>query len=64
MTGKFVTEKTLQSSSLYFDIRKGCWWGEMLEYIGISPGMLPEIKNSGRLWILQQSGGGYGAMDR
>lgn len=49
MTGKFVTEKTLQSSSLYFDIRKGCWWGEMLEYIGISPGMLPEIKNSGEV---------------
>lgn len=47
MTGKFVTEKTLQSSSLYFDIRNGTWWDEMLEFIGISEDMLPEIKNIG-----------------
>lgn len=47
MTGEFVTEKTLQSSGLYFDIRKGDWWDEMLDFIGISKDMLPEIKNSG-----------------
>ena len=33
LTGQFVTEKTLQSSSLYLDIRKGLWWKEMLEFI-------------------------------
>ena len=47
MTGKFITEKTIQSSSMYFDIRSGIWWDEMLEFIGISEDMLPEIKNSG-----------------
>lgn len=47
LTGEFVTEKTLQSSSLYFDIRCGGWWDEMLEFIGIDEKMLPEIKNSG-----------------
>lgn len=47
LTGEFVTEKTLQSSSLYFDINCGGWWNEMLEFIGVDKKMLPEIKNSG-----------------
>ncbi len=47
MTGKFVTQKTMQSSSLYFDIRSGTWWDEMLDFIGVSPNALPEMKNSG-----------------
>lgn len=47
LTGKFVTQKTLQSSSLYFDIRKGTWWNEMLDYVGISTDMLPCLYNSG-----------------
>ena len=34
MTGKFVTEKTLQSSTIYFDIKNDCWWKEMLDFIG------------------------------
>lgn len=46
LTGKFVTEKTLLSSSLYFDIRNGKWWDEMLDFIGVSPSQLPEIKGS------------------
>lgn len=46
MTGKFVTEKTLQSSSLYFDIRTGEWWQEMLDFIGVSADMLPELYDS------------------
>lgn len=46
LTGKFVTEKTLQSSSLYFDIRRGEWWQEMLDFIGVSPEMLPELCGS------------------
>lgn len=49
LTGKFVTERTLQSSSLYFDIRDGIWWKEMLDFIGVDEGMLPELKNSGEL---------------
>ncbi len=47
LTGKFVTEKTLQSSSLYFDIRSGSWWNEILEFIGVTPDMLPELLESG-----------------
>ena len=46
MTGAFVTEKTLQSSSLYLDIHKGDWWQEMLDFIGVSKEQLPVLKES------------------
>ena len=35
MTGKFISEKTLQSSTIYFDIHKAQWWDEMLDFIGV-----------------------------
>lgn len=47
LTSEFVTEKTLQSSSLYLDIKKGDWWDEMLNFIGIGREMLPALMNSG-----------------
>ncbi len=47
MTGKFITEKTLQSSTLYFDINSGKWWSEMLDFIGVSQEVLPELLDSG-----------------
>lgn len=47
LTGEFVTEKTLQSSSLYFDITSGGWWGEMLDFIGVTEDMLPRLMGSG-----------------
>ncbi|MBQ3088369.1 MAG: hypothetical protein IJC36_01915 [Clostridia bacterium] len=46
LTGNFVTEKTLQSSTIYFDIKNDCWWGEMLDFIGVNPEWLPKIYNS------------------
>ncbi len=46
MTGAFVTEKTLQSSSIYLDIHKGDWWQEMLDFIGVSKNQLPALKES------------------
>lgn len=49
MTGKFVTEKTLQSSTIYFDIHKALWWEEMLDFIGVSAGMLPALNSSATL---------------
>ena len=49
LTGKFITEKTLQSSSLYLDIRGGVWWNDMLEYIGIGNSLLPELHGSGEV---------------
>ncbi|MBR2404509.1 MAG: hypothetical protein IKA95_02505 [Clostridia bacterium] len=48
LTGKFVTEKTLQSSSLYFDINSGNWWSEMLDFLGVDAAMLPELYSSGK----------------
>ncbi len=47
LTGEFVTQKTLQSSSLYFDINNGMWWKEILDYIGVSEDMLPRLLKSG-----------------
>ena len=47
LTCKFVTEKTLQSSSLYFDINTGKWWREMLDFIGVTEDMLPALMGSG-----------------
>ncbi len=43
LTGCFVTEPTLQSSTIYFDITKKIWWDEMLEFIGVQKSVLPEI---------------------
>ena len=47
LTGKFVTEKTLQSSTIYFDINNASWWGEMLDFIGVSESQLPALLDSG-----------------
>lgn len=49
LTGEFVTEKTLQSSSLYLDIRHGKWWREMLDFVGIGENKLPRLMNSGEI---------------
>ena len=49
MTGKFVSEKTLQSSTIYFDIHKGQWWDEMLDFIGVGKDMLPALHSSAQL---------------
>ena len=46
MTGRFISEKTLQSSTIYFDIHKAEWWSEMLDFIGVAPEMLPELHSS------------------
>ena len=46
LTGNFVTEKTLQSSTIYFDIKNDCWWNEMLDFVGINPQWLPALCDS------------------
>ena len=48
MTGRFISEKTLQSSTIYFDIHKADWWNEMLDFIGVTPSMLPTLCSSAR----------------
>lgn len=49
LTGNFVTEKTLQSSTIYYDIKRDSWWDEMLSFIGIKEEWLPELYNSGKV---------------
>jgi len=49
LTNKYISEGSLLSSSLLFDINTGDWWMDMLNYIGIDPGQLPEIKSSGQI---------------
>lgn len=46
LTGKFVSEKSLQSSTIYFDIHQKTWWKEMLDFIGVSTDMLPTLYSS------------------
>jgi len=49
LTGKFVTERTLQSSTIYYDIHRGTWWDEMLRAIGITDAQLPALCGSGEV---------------
>lgn len=47
LSGEFMTEPTIQSSSIYFDITRRDWWDEMLDYIGVSRDLLPRVVPSG-----------------
>ena len=47
LTGAYVTEPTIQSSTLYYDIVSRSFWGEMLDFVGISEKMLPKLCRSG-----------------
>lgn len=49
LSGSFVTEPTIQSSTIYYDIRSGEWWQEMLDFIGIKQEMLPQVVKSASL---------------
>ena len=42
-----MSEKTLQSSTIYFDIKNGIYWKEMLDFIGVSEDKLPKLHESG-----------------
>ncbi|MBR2930188.1 MAG: hypothetical protein IKC32_03055 [Clostridia bacterium] len=46
LTGRFVTEPTIQSSTIYYDIHNMCWWDEMLDFIGVDRAALPEVARS------------------
>jgi xylulokinase len=47
MTGRYFTEHSLVSSTLYFDISGKKWWNEMLTFLGISENQLPALLPSG-----------------
>lgn len=47
LTGRFVTERTLQSSTIYYEINTGTWWDDMLQALGVERCQLPELLDSG-----------------
>ena len=47
LTGRFVTEKSLMSSTGYFDINQGRLWGQALDCAGVETGKFPEIMECG-----------------
>ena len=47
LTGKFVTEKSLLTSTAYYDIRDDRYWTELLEQLGLDVEKLPEILDCG-----------------
>jgi len=49
LTGLYVTEYSISSDTLYFDISKKEWWDEMVSFIGIEKDMLPEPLPSGKV---------------
>ncbi|MBQ6830356.1 MAG: hypothetical protein IJO59_04445 [Clostridia bacterium] len=46
LSGEFVTEPTIQSSTIYFDVTRKTWWPEMLAFIGITADQLPRLEKS------------------
>ena len=46
LSGKFVTEPTIQSSTIYYDVVNKCWWQEMLDFLGITARQLPALHGS------------------
>lgn len=49
LTGKYVTDRGLNPSTLYYDLTVGDWWPEMLQFLGISRRQLPELLDSGKV---------------
>ena len=46
-TGRFVTEKTLQTSTGWFSLRRDGWWPRALAAAGLTESVLPELLESG-----------------
>lgn len=46
LSGSFVTEPTIQSSTIYYDVVNRVWWKDMLDFIGISESQLPALKKT------------------
>ena len=49
LTGRYVAESSLLSSTVYWNIRTKQWWPEMLDRLGLEESRLPEIKESGEV---------------
>ena len=48
-SGRFVAEKSVQTSSILLDIRNKCWWEDMLGFVGISPQQLGDLLEPGEV---------------
>ena len=49
LSGNFVTEPTIQSSTIYYDVVNGKWWNKMLDFVGITESMLPKVVKTASL---------------
>jgi xylulokinase len=47
LSGRFITDYSIVSSSLLFDISRKRWWNDILSFIGLDEDNLPELKSSG-----------------
>jgi sugar (pentulose or hexulose) kinase len=47
LTGRYVCEGSLITSTVYWDINTRRWWPQMLKRLGIEESRLPEIRESG-----------------
>jgi len=48
-TGKYITDYSIATTTLFFDISNEKWWAEMLEFLGILVEQLPQLKPSGEI---------------
>ncbi len=46
LTGEYITDPSVSSSTGYLDIIKKTWWNEALEIIGITKEKLPDLRDS------------------
>lgn len=49
LTGRFISEKTLMTTTAYYDIRSDCRMDAWLEACGLDPEKIPEAVDSGRI---------------
>ena len=49
LCGEYVTDHTIASGSLMYDVEKKEWWADILNDFDISPDKLPELKWSGQV---------------
>ena len=47
LSGRFVGEYSLYSSSYLLDIRRKDWWPDIMDFVGLERGRLPELHESG-----------------
>jgi xylulokinase len=65
LTGRFVAEKSVQTSSIMLDIKQGCWWDDMLRFLEVSADRLGELLEPGQVvGPLSQAGANGGGPGR